>query len=159
MKIWLVIFVTGGSSRLHLVVVTCSPFCLFLFLTLSVSWSHSPLPLFILGLVALSSSLSFSYSPQTLPTFSSAPHMQHCAAPTLPPPFPLLRTPLPLHYSLHLDPVQLGQTAGGSPHSLLLVQDLSASGTETETTHSQCCGLGGKYLLSFCQCQHFEFYY
>lgn len=95
-KIWLVIFVTGGSSRLHLVVVTRSPFCRFLFLTLSVSWSHSSLPLFILGLVALSSSLSFSSSPQTLPTFSSAPHMRHCAAPTFPPPLlPFLRTLTP----------------------------------------------------------------
>lgn len=146
-KIWLVIFVTGGSSRLHLVVVTRSPFCRFLFLTLSVSWSHSSLPLFILGLVALSSSLSFSSSPQTLPTFSSAPHMRHSAAPTFPPPFSPSFAPLPLHYSLHLDPVQLGQTAGGSPHSLLLVQDLSASGTETETTHSQCCGFGRKVFV------------
>lgn len=140
-QIWLVVSETGISDRLHLVVVTRSPSCLFLFLSLYLSWAHPLLPLSILGLVALSSSLSFFSSPQTLPTLSSsAPHVQHCAAPT--PPYPLF-----LHYSLHLDPVRLGQTAGGSPHALLLVQDISASGTETETTNFLSCGFGRKVFV------------
>lgn len=133
------------SDRLHLVVVTSSPSCLFLSYSLD-----SLLLITILGPVALSSGLSFSSSPQPFPTTTScsAPHVQYCAAPT--PPFPLLlifHNPLSLHYSLHLKTVRLGRTAGGSPHSFVLVQDLSASGTETETTHSQCCGFGRKIFV------------
>lgn len=96
-----------------------------------------------LGLVALFSSLSLSSSPQPLSTTSSStPHVQSCTAPT--PNFPLLFIFHNPHYSLHLDPVWLGWTAGGSPHYLVVVWDISASGTETETTHSLCCGFGRK---------------
>lgn len=84
-----------------------------------------------------------------LPTSFSAPHVQSCSPPS---PFPLLlifHNLFPLHSSLHLDPVWLGWTTSGSPHSLLLVRDLSASGAETETTHSLCCGFGRKIFVKF----------
>lgn len=90
---------------------------------------------------------SFKY---LLPTSSSAPHVQSYSLP--PVPYPLLlifHNLFPFHSSLHLDPVWLGWTTSGSPHSPLLVRDLSASGAETETTHSLCCGFGRKIFVKF----------
>lgn len=79
-----------------------------------------------------------------LSTSSSAPHVQSYSAFTHP--FPSLRTfhnIFPLISSLHLDPVWLGWT------TILLVRDLSASRTETETTHLLCCGFGEKIFVKF----------
>lgn len=89
----------------------------------------------------LSFSPQFSSPPLPVQSFSASTH-----------PFPLLcifHNLFPLHPSFHLDPVWLGRTTSGSPYSLLIVRDLSASGTETETTHSLCCGFGKKIFVKF----------
>lgn len=88
------------------------------------------------------------------PQFSSPPLPQpHMCSPIQPPPtFPFaLYLPQPLSPPLltPLNPVWLGRTTSGSPHSVLLVRDLSASATETETTHSLCCGFGKKIFVKF----------
>lgn len=127
--IWLVFSVTGGSDRLHLVVVT-SFFSFWTSRCLEPTPSYI-LPLTLLELVVLSSSLRFC---PTSSSSSSSPHM--CSTVQHPPPLPFsprfyLHPSLSLHCSLHLDPKWLGRTAGGSTHVFLLVQDLSASGMET----------------------------
>lgn len=146
-QIWLVVHVTGGSVRLHLVVVTVVP-SVSSFSFPSTLWI--PLLLTVLGLVALSSSLSFSSPPPI------SPHVQHCAAPpTLLYPLFLL-TPVSLHCSLNINLVRLGRTTRGSPHSpacpgsIFLHQGLK----QKPHTHSV-VALGGRYLLSFRQCQWF----
>lgn len=142
-RTWLVSSVTGDSNRLHLVVV------ISILSSLQLSWSHSLFPL--LQIATLFFYFKTLLFPSVLlPTSSSAPHVQSYLASTHP--FLLLRifhNLFPLHSSLHLDPVWLGRTTSGSPHSLLLVRDLSASETETETTHSLCCGFGKKIFVKF----------
>ena len=140
--LWLVVAI--GCAWLLSSVVSPVPFYL------SDSWTHSLLLLLDLLhclLVHLCPFPTTTSSSSSSSSSSSAPHVQHCAAPTPPFHFPLLLPLYPSTTPLHLDPVRLGRTAGGSPHSLLLVQDLSASGTETETTHSQCCGFGRKIFV------------
>lgn len=84
-----------------------------------------------------------------LPTSSSAPHVQSCSAS---PPFPCsLSSTTSFPSTPHSTSTRFGWAGPleGSPHSLLLVRHLSASGAETETTHSLCCGFEQKIFVKF----------
>lgn len=134
--------VTGDSKRLHLVVV------IGILSSLQLSWSHS------LFFLSQTTTLCFCFrtllsTSALLPTSSSDTCSPIQPPPSLSPLLHIFHNLFSLHSSLHLDPVWLGQTTSGSPHSLLLVWDLSASETEAETTHSLCCGFGKKIFVKF----------
>lgn len=141
-RTWLVSFVTGDSKRLHLVVV------IGILSSLQLSWSH------LLFLLSQTTALLFCFrtllfTSVLLPASSSDMRSPVQAPPSFSPLLHIFPNLFSLHPSLHLDPVWLGRTTSGSPHSLLLVRDLFAPETETETTHSLCCGFGKKIFVKF----------